>query len=206
MIICPWCGTAHLAFQSNCKNCGGPLQASDQENASSDPGEVLPTPALAPRPIPNRYAWRLLARDGGAMAAFVFGILGFVFSLVGVGLTVGIITAFLGIPFLILGLAFLAAAVVVILWRYKNAQKIVTVLRDGQARRGQIIEMGQNYSVRINGRYPWVIRYQFEVDGQDYEGKVSVLNTPGERYQAGKAVWVLYLPDEPKWNSIYPHP
>ena len=50
MIICPWCGTAHLVFQSNCKNCGGPLQASEQERASSDAGEVLPTPALAPRP------------------------------------------------------------------------------------------------------------------------------------------------------------
>ena len=107
------------------------MQASDLENASSDPGEVLPTPALAPRPIPNSYAWRLLARDGGAIAAFVFGILGFVFSLVGAGLTVGIITAFLGIPFLIMGLAFLAAALSVIAWRYQNAQKIVTVLRPG---------------------------------------------------------------------------
>ena len=206
MIVCPWCGTTHLTFQSNCKNCGGPLPEGNEKSASSDPGEALSTPPLAPRPIPNRYAWWLVSRDSGAIAAFVFGILGVVFSLVGAGLTLGIITAFLGIPFLVLGLAFLAAALWVFLWRYQNAQKVVHVLRDGQARHGQILAIEQNYSVRIKGRFPWVIRYQFQADGQDYEGKVSVLNQPGEQYQAGKAVWVLYLPDAPKWNSIYPHP
>jgi len=203
MINCPWCGTAHLTFQPNCRNCGGPLHAADETR--SDAGEALPTPPMAPRPIPNQYAWRLLARDGGAIAALVFGILGFVFSLVGAGLTLGVITAIVGIPFLILGMVFLASALVLILWRYQNAHKVVTVLRDGQARRGQIIEMGQNYFVRINWRYPWVIRYRFQVDGQDYEGKVTVMNPPGEAYQAGKAVWVLYLPDAPEWNSIYPN-
>jgi len=182
------------------------LPAAGEKNASSDPGEALPTPALAPRPIPNRYAWRLVSRDGGAIAAFVLGILGVAFSLVGAGLTLGVITAFLGIPFLVLGLAFLAAALWVFLWRYQNARKVVHVLRDGQVRPGQILAIEQNYSVRIKGRFPWVIRYQFQADGQDYEGKVSVLNQPGEQYQAGKTVWVLYLPDAPKWNSIYPHP
>ena len=204
MITCPWCGTSHLAFQSNCKNCGGPLPA--EKYAPADPGETLPTPPPAPRPIPNQYAWRLVARDGWAIAAFVFGILGFVFSLVGAGLTLGFITAFLGIPFLFLGIAFLIAGGGVLLWRYQNAQKVVTILREGEARQGQIVALEQDYHIRINGRYPWIIRYQFHVDGQDYEGKVSVLNQPGEQYQAGKTVWALYLADAPSWNSIYPHP
>lgn len=206
MITCPWCGTTHPTFQSNCNNCGGPLQAPDERNVSSDPGEALLTPPLAPRPIPNRYVWRLVFRDGGAITAFVFGLLGFIFSLVGAGLTLGVITAFLGIPFLILGVAFLIAAVWVFMWRYQKAQQVVNVLRDGLAKRGRIIGAEQNYHVRINGMYPWVIRYQFQEDGQDYEGRVSTLNQPGETYQAGKAVWVMYLPEAPKWNSIYPHP
>jgi hypothetical protein len=206
MIICPWCGTAHVTFQSNCKNCGGPLPSADDKKPSSVPAEELPTPPLPPRPIPNRYVWRLLSRDGWSIAAFVFGLLGVIFSLVGAGLTIAIITAFVGIPFLLLGIAFLIAGVWVFLWRYQNAQKIVNVLRDGEATRGQIVEMQQNYSVRINGRYPWVIRYQFQADGQDHEGKVTILNPPGEQLQAGKAVCVLYLPATPKWSSIYPHP
>jgi len=206
MITCPWCGTAHLTFQSNCQNCGGPLPASDEKNASSSPGEALPTPPPAPRPIPNRYVWRLLSRDGGAIAAFVFGILGFIFSLVGAGLTIAIITAFLGIPFLLLGIAFLIAGIWVFIFRYQNAQKVVKVLQDGLASDGKIVSSEQNYHVRIRGRYPWVLRYQFQVEGQGYEGRVSVLNQPGEQYQVGKAAWILYLPDAPKWNSIYPHP
>jgi hypothetical protein len=206
MIRCPWCGTTHLTFQSNCSYCGGPLPAPDERSVSSDPGESLLSPPLAPRPIPSQYVWKLVARDGGAIAALVFGILGFVFSLVGAGLTIGIITAFLGIPFLFLGLAFLIAGGWVFVWRYQNSQKIVNVLRVGQAQRGQISGVEQNYHVRINGRFPWVIRYQFQVDGQGNEGQVSTLNPPGEPYQAGKAIWVMYLPEAPKWNSIYPHP
>ena len=187
-------------------NCGGPLPTTNEKSTGTVAEEELTSPAQAPRPISDRYAWRLVARDGGAIAAFVFAILGIVFSLVGAGLTLGIITAFLGIPFLMLGIAFLIAGVWVFLWRYQNAQKVVHVLRDGQTGRGQIISTEQNYQVRINGRYPWVIRYQFQAEGQDFEGKVSVLNPPGDLYQAGKAAWILYLPESPKWNSIYPHP
>jgi hypothetical protein len=182
------------------------LPAPDEKNASSGPGEALPMPPPAPRPIPNRYAWKLLFRDGGAIAAFVFVILGFVFSLVGAGLTIAIITAFLGIPFLLLGIAFLIAGAWVFLGRYQNTQKVVKVLQDGLAKKGQIVALEQNYHVRINGRYPWLIQYKFQVEGQDYEGRVSVLNQPGEQYQSGKTAWILYLPDAPKWNSIFPHP
>ncbi len=163
-------------------------------------------PLPAPRPISNRYAWRLLSTDGWAIAAFVFVLLGFIFSLAGAGLTIGIITAFVGIPFLIFGLAFLGAGAGVFIWRYQEAQQGVKVLREGEATRGLIIETQENYSVAINGRHPWVIRYRFQANGQNQEGGVTTLNQPGEQLQAGKAVCVLYLPTSPKWNSIYPHP
>jgi hypothetical protein len=206
MLTCPWCGTTHLTFQSNCQNCGGPLPAQTGNNASSSPDEALPAPPPVPRQIPNRYVWKLLSRDGGAIAAFVFGILGLIFSLVGTGLTIAIITAFLGIPFLLLGIAFLIAGASVFVLHYQKAQKVVKVLQDGFANAGKIVSLEQNYHIRINGRYPWVIRYQFQVAGRDYAGSVSVLNQPGDQYQVGKAAWILYLPDSPKWNSLYPHP
>ena len=112
----------------------------------------------------------------------------------------------MGIPFLLLGLAFLGSGGWVLNWRYKETQKEVNVLRVGEATRGQIVELQENYSARINGRYPWVIRYQFQVNGQNYEGKVTTLNTPGQQLQTGKTVYILYLPTAPQWNSIYPHP
>jgi hypothetical protein len=207
MITCPWCGTNYLAFQSNCSNCGGPLQVVEKNITSSPiPSENVAEPPPAPRSISNRYVWRLLFSDGWAIAALVSGLLGVIFSLVGAGLTLGIITAFVGIPFLLLGIAFLGIAAGGLIWRYKQAQMIVNVLRLGEATHGQIVEVSENYSVQVNGRHPWVIRYQFQVDSQSHEGSVTTLNPVGESLQTGKTVCILYLPTAPQWNSIYPHP
>lgn len=118
----------------------------------------------------------------------------------------GIITAFVGIPFLLFGVASLAGAIAVGFWRYGQAQNIVKVLRIGEATPGRIVDVTANYSVRVNGRHPWTIRYQFQVNGQEQEGSVTTLNPVRQDLQAGKAVYVLYLPDTPRWNSIYPHP
>lgn len=207
MTTCPWCGTQYPVFQSNCKNCGGPLRLIEEEIASpSAPAEPIAVPPPAPRPISDSYLWRILFTDSWAVSALVFCLLGVIFSLVGVGLTLGIITAFIGIPFLLLGIVFLILAVWMLAWRTRRAQKVVTVLREGEAVRGKIIEVSENYSVRINQRHPWTIRYRFQANGQGHEGSVSTLNPVGDHLQAGKAVYILYLPSEPGWNALYPHP
>ncbi len=206
MIICPWCGTNYTEFQSNCKNCGGPLQMVEETTGSTVSTSRITMPPPAPREISNQYAWRILSTDGWAIAGFIFGLLGGIFSLVGIGLTLGFITAFVGIPFLALGLVWLAFGVGILAWRYNRSRKIVEVLRDGIATKGEIIDVQENYSVRINHRHPWVIRYQFQVIGQTFNGDVSTLNPVGKEFQAGNAVYVLYLQSEPQWNCIYPHP
>ena len=206
MITCPWCGTSYLAFQSNCKNCGGPLIASGAPVETAASTENILTPPPAPRPISKSYAWRLMSSDGWSIAAFVFGLLGVIFSAVGAGLTLGVITAFVGLPFLFLGLIFLASGGLAFVWRYQEAQMVLGVLREGAAARGQVVEIQENYSVSVNGRHPWIIRYQFQANGESQEGKVTTLNPPGQQLAKGKAVCVLYLPVAPKWNSIYPHP
>jgi hypothetical protein len=206
MIICPWCGTSYLDFQSNCKNCGGPLPAVAETTAESVSTESLPTPPPAPRPISEWYIWRLLIADGWAITAFVFVLLGVIFGVVGSGLTIGIITAFVGIPFLLFGIAFLGTGAGLIIWRFQLAQKLVNVLRDGEATRGRVVDLHEDYSVSVNDQHPWGIRYQFQAGGQDYEGQVTTLNRPGPQLQVGKTICVLYLPADAKWNSIYPHP
>ncbi len=206
MITCPWCGTNYVSFQSNCSNCGGILPVMDNSRGSSTPGESQLPPPPAPRSISNSYVWKLLSSDGWSIAALVFVILGAVFSLTGTGLTIAVITAFVGIPFLLLGLLFLLPGLWVLKGRYGELQNVVEVLRNGMAETGLITETTENYSVTINGRNPWIIRYQFQAAGQNQEGKVTTLNQPGPNLQAGKNVQILYLPDAPEWNSIYPHP
>ncbi len=206
MIVCPWCGTNYVTFQSNCGNCGGPLMASDENATATLTNKDIPTPPSAPRPISPKYVWRLLFTDGWSITAFVFCLLGIIFGPLGGILTLAAVTVFVGIPFLLLGLVFLAAGGGMLIWRYRQSQKIVSVLREGEATRGKITEVQENYAVSINGRHPWIIRYQFQVNGQEHEGKATTLNPPGGQLQVGNAACILYLPAAPQWNSIYPHP
>jgi len=206
MVTCPWCGTNYATFLPNCSNCGGPLPWVDEHHPPAAADEAPTPPPAAPRPISDAYLWRLLTSDGGAIAALVFGILGLVFGVVGAVLTLRIITAFIGIPFLLLGLVFLAVAGVLFQRRYVSARQVVNVLRTGVAAPGEVVEIHQNFSVRVNGRYPWVIQYHFQANARDFTGTVKTFNPPGPQLQAGKAVYVLYLADAPQYNSIYPHP
>jgi hypothetical protein len=126
--------------------------------------------------------------------------------IVGVPLTIGIITAFVGLPFAGLGIVVLGVGGLVLVRRYGAARKTVSVLRQGEAARGQITDLEENLSVRVNGRHPWTITYHFQVNGQNYKGKVSTLNRPDPQLQPGKAAYVLYLPEAPELNALYPHP
>jgi hypothetical protein len=204
-ITCPWCGTNHVEFQSNCKNCGGVLPAPAQADAAAIQRKLAMPPA-PPREIASSFAWRWLLSDGWAISSIVFVILGGTFCITGVGLIAGIITAIVGIPLLLLGLVFLGAGVGVLFWRFTEAQKLLQVLREGQAIRGQITALDQNYNVRVNGRNPWSITYTFTLDGNEYSGKVTTLNNPSMLLAPGNPAVILYLPDEPKYNSLYPHP
>lgn len=204
MTTCPYCGTTYPAFQPNCKNCGAPLQPLETALAAQEVGYI--TPPMPPRPISNNYIWRLMLTDGWAITALVFGLLGVVFAPLGVLLTVFIITAFVGIPFALIGFAMLGLAGVILTWRYRQASQTVEVLRNGDAARGQVLAVQQNYNVQVNGRNPWLIDYQFEVVGQDYRGRLTTLTPPGASLQPGKTVCVLYSPAAPEQNTLYPHP
>ncbi|MCI0581122.1 MAG: DUF3592 domain-containing protein, partial [Chloroflexi bacterium] len=131
---------------------------------------------------------------------------GAIFAGVGILLTLGIVTAFVGVPFIGLGVIFLALSSPVLFWRYQAAQRIINVLRHGQVTRGEIAQVEENFAVRVNRRHPWIIRYRFQAGGQEYTGVVRTLTPPGVALQPGRAAYVLYLPDTPEHNAIYPHP
>ncbi|PKN93524.1 MAG: hypothetical protein CVU44_09235 [Chloroflexi bacterium HGW-Chloroflexi-6] len=204
MITCPWCGTNYTEFQSNCRNCGGPLPIPPRPGVARE--EPLLAPPPAPRPIADSFAWKLVFSDGWFIAGMVFAILGGTFTCVGLGMSLALVTLLIGIPFALLGFAFLVGGGAAIYWRYQKARTTVRVLQVGQAARGEIVSVEQNYNVRVNQRHPWQIVYRFQANGQGYQGQVSTLNTLDSAIQAGNAVYVLYLPDAPENNVIYPHP
>lgn len=206
MITCPWCGTNYAAFQSNCKNCGGPLNPPPKPQTEPQPVEELLAPPPVPRPIPNSYIWKLMLPDAWSITAFIFAFIGIIFLCLGVSLTIGIVSAFVGIPFALIGLVMGGGGIGVLVWRYQVLSTLVRVLQVGEAVRGQIVDVEQNHSVEINGRHPWKITYRFVSPRGKAEGRVTTLNVPGPQLQPGREVYVLYLPNAPENNTIYPHP
>jgi membrane protein implicated in regulation of membrane protease activity len=205
MIICPWCGTNYASFQPNCDNCGGslPLPAKAVHTPSI---EGLATPPPPPRNVPHQVMWRILSADGWAITGFVFLLLGVIFGLVGAGLTISPVTVFVGLSFAALAVLFLCAGVPILVWRYQMAHRILEVLEQGEAAEGEIVSVYQNYHVRVNGRYPWTVHYQYEVSGRQCRGKVTTLSRPDLSQQPGRPVYVLHMGDNPAQSTIYPSP
>jgi hypothetical protein len=203
MTTCPWCGSNYTEFRTNCANCGGPLPLPRPDLERADD---LSIPPPAPRSISNNFIWKLVITDAWFIVGIVFFFMGTIFTFLGIILTIAIITAIVGIPFALLGLAFLGGGLAAMIWRYKKAQTTVRVLQVGQTVRGQILSVERNYNVRVGGRNPWQVGYQFAVAGQNYQGQVASLNPLGGIFQPGKPVSVLYLLDSPEHNAIYPHP
>ena len=204
MITCPWCNTSYAMFQSSCDKCGGPIPPPVTVPLNAPPR--LPPPPPAPRPFADNYAWRLMFSDGWAIASMVFLLLGGIFTIIGIPLTLALVTAFVGLPFTGLGLTFLAAGAFFFRRSYQKARTTVKVLREGQTANGQIDSVAMNYSVRVNNRHPWIIKYSFQVMGKNYEGQVSTLDQPNLYLKTGNPAYVLYLPETPEQNSLYPHP
>jgi hypothetical protein len=200
MITCPWCGTNYTTFRNNCVNCGGPLPLPAEEAAAPPPIPHIPEPPPAPRAFKGSFVWRKLLSDGWAIAAGVFLLIGAIFTLIGIPLILVVV----GIVFVPLGLLFLGAGVPILIWRYNQAQQTLNVLRMGEAVLGTIVDISENVAVEVNGRHPWTITYGFQVDGQEYKGKTTTLRPVGFTHQVAQPMYVLYLPDDPAQNTIYP--
>lgn len=202
-IICPWCGTYYQVFQSNCSNCGGPIQPLE---AVLDQVDSYITPPPAPRPVPNSYFWKLLLNDGWGIGLLVFLFLGIIFSFLGVILTLAVVTMFVGLPFLGIGLIFFFIGLIGLILRGQEMHNIVVVLQQGLPVRGEILNVEENVMVTVNNRHPWKISYRFILNGAQCQGELTTINLPSEHHQPGKPVCVLYLPGKPEINTIYPHP
>ena len=205
MTTCPWCGTSYERFQSFCSQCGGSLPA-PAETATQQTGAELVAPPPPPRKIPRRTAMRMLLTDGFAIASLIFLLLGAIFGLLGVILTITVVAAFVGLPFAGLGALFLAVGVPIFVWRRRKAQATVSILERGRAVVGEIVSVRQEYWVQVNGRYPWVVDYAYQVAGSRYEGQLTTLSRPDLGQQPGKAVYVLYMRNDPEQSTLYPSP
>ena len=112
-----------------------------------------------------------------------------------------------GLLMFALALYLLVGGISIVRERDKELQKMVDVMRKGQAAVGEIVEVREKRKQTQHDRHPWEIYYRYKVNGgQRMHGNIATLNFPGARYQPGCEVNVLYLPEEPNRSVLYPHP
>jgi Protein of unknown function (DUF3592) len=87
---------------------------------------------------------------------------------------------------------------------WRTASGILRAFRKGVAVEGKVVEVRLDKTQSVNERHPWVMTYQFPVGEELVEGSItsfsSVLATRG----GGQPLWVLYVPDDPTQNTIFP--
>lgn len=198
-INCPWCSQRVPDTDLDCRQCGGPLPPP----IGDDPG---PSPPLPPRKLPAGYKRRMLFTNE------VFPLVGLIFLLIGFPL--GLIFIILGIVlpgmwvfivgggsvggiFTLLGGAMLFAGI-------QSGLRKIRPFEHGQATVGEVVELFRDRSIQVNGRNPWRIIYTFKVHGAPYEGKVLSWQHAPQSQAVGNKIFVLYMPDDPDQNVVYP--
>lgn len=162
------------------------------------PGEGLgPPPPPVPRPLPKGFEFRekwsrnILACIGGLfflIGSFIF----LVFLLLGL-----LIGTPLPLLFMILGF--------VMLWiARRHAARTLKAFKRGTAVEGKVVSVAQDQSQTLNGAHPWKLIYHFPVGAQLHEGNVVSWDSTITARSAGQPLWVLYLPEDPGQNTLYP--
>jgi len=86
----------------------------------------------------------------------------------------------------------------------KRAEGVLKAFRDGRAVVGRIVDVHRDTSVKVNGRSPWAIVYAFSAGGREIEGKAQSWDVGAQGREAGRPVHVLYVPEDPTQNTLWP--
>ena len=86
----------------------------------------------------------------------------------------------------------------------RSNRREIRAFRDGVPGRGLVTKRAEDTSTTVNGRHPFEIHWEFQVDGVTYKGKLSHM----ERFKIESAfpedeVTVLYDPRDPKINTVW---
>ncbi|MBL9146837.1 MAG: DUF3592 domain-containing protein [Verrucomicrobiaceae bacterium] len=190
MHTCPWCTTEYVNWQSQCKQCGGPLPP--------PPGMKLgEPPPPAPRKLPSTYVKRVRWTENIAT------LVGLGFTGIGLLIAVPMLANKLWLPALIPGF-FLLGGVSMFRHGWKSAAGRLRAFKSGKAVEGRIERVGIDASQQINGRHPSRVVYHFPIGDQWHEGQIITFDTTATLRSSGQPVWVLYNENDPNENAIYP--
>jgi hypothetical protein len=183
-ILCPWCSTYYdVRTSTNCANCGGTLPPP----AGPHRGEHPPsTPRFIPKQFRNKV---LFSKNYMLLGGSLFAIANIPFTL-----------RINGLEIIMIGLGGYFA------WRgYNTAMKKVKVLQHGKITEGLITSVRENENTEVNGKHPFLIEYNYEVNGSKHKGGMNCWDETSLSHYEGEPVWIVYLDENMESNSsIWP--
>lgn len=167
----------------------------------------LSRPPNPPREVSRRYVISQFTTNVWFIVGMVFAFIGCTFTGVGIPFlfTTSNELGIGGIIFSLVGLGFLIPGVIILFRRIRQARRLLFVIREGRDRLGDVVSAGYNTSVTINNRHPYRIKYTFRPLGGEVEGTYQTMDHRAGEVAAGSQVYILYDPDEPEYNTLYPH-
>lgn len=197
VVSCSWCDTRYTTFKSNCSNCGGPISAPPGQDAGM-------LPPASPRELPAGYMRRQAFRNPLFLVGLIFSCIGipflFIFPIIGIfsGLWLFLlIGGSLGGIFTVLGLTMAR-------FGWKGMQEKWQAYQFGEAVIGKVVEVYRDTSVKVNGRSPWAIVYEFTVNDRIYEGSEQSFQYSARQRKPGQPLHILYMRDNTEHNTVYP--
>lgn len=101
----------------------------------------------------------------------------------------------LALPFI--GAFLLLAAV-------RSNRREIRAFTYGQPILARVVFAGPDTSIRVNGRNPFRVDWEFSVDGRVFTGSISSMRLLQlEDLMKAKELVVVYLPDDPRVNTVY---
>lgn len=95
------------------------------------------------------------------------------------------------------GAALLFAAV-------RSNRREMRAYRNGLPAQGLVIKKGDDETTTVNGKHPFEVVWEFQVDGRTYKGRISHMNRELlERAIPGNEVTALYDPADPSANTVW---
>lgn len=87
---------------------------------------------------------------------------------------------------------------------FRAAGRRTRILREGMPTQGRVIAVLKKISVKVNGRHPFYLTYEFtDNNGQHREGESPLLPRALEsRWDADDTILVLYDPDDPSQHEV----
>ncbi len=86
----------------------------------------------------------------------------------------------------------------------KAAKKRLVAWREGVSAPATVVWIGKDTSYKVNGRSPFMMKYEFEANGLVHTGVRKSFNREIKRYDLGERIWVVYVPEDPTLSAEWP--